>query len=78
MKFDQIEENVHAFGGLEARVVLLVGAVGVVEAIEDLRDAFQPTERYHVVPVRAARKAVLAVRLRISRGRARLALEKRE
>jgi hypothetical protein len=40
MEFDECEENVDAFGRLWARVVFVVGAVGVVETREELSEPF--------------------------------------
>ena len=39
--FDEVEEDVEAFLRRQIRVVLLIGAVGVLEAVKDFRDLVQ-------------------------------------
>jgi len=38
--FDEVEEDVEAFLRRQIRVVLLIGAIGVLEAVKDFRDLF--------------------------------------
>ena len=38
--FDEVEEDVEAFLRRQIRVVLLIGAIGVLEAEKDFRDLF--------------------------------------